>query len=344
MMVQHSLTAPLEEAHHCLSEEAMKLDYEEAVDQLRGMMFQEQKYYQSSPDYMAEIGEGNGDTITVSWRKRICEWIFEVVDHFRFDREVAAIALNYLDRSVALELSVSPMTKKGFQLYAVASLYLAVKVHGETDSQSGQRMKLRVSAFEELSRGIFNVETIEAAEKRILDLLKWHVNPPTSAGFMDHLARMFPHEASDKYFTPSDMKSRLFNLARYLSELSCFSYSTSRATASVVAFASVLCAAESMSTSTTPIPPDVYQNFVSIITEATQGLSPHDTSVSRVRAELKALAPTLFPEPSPCLVRVVSSLEEEVEETEKTKDRESPNCVCEAEVFGSPRKRARFIQ
>ncbi len=36
------------------------------------------------------------------WRKRIASWMFDVVDHFQYDRNVVSIALWYIDRYVGV--------------------------------------------------------------------------------------------------------------------------------------------------------------------------------------------------------------------------------------------------
>mmetsp|Transcript_5404 Transcript_5404/g.11074 ORF Transcript_5404/g.11074 Transcript_5404/m.11074 type:complete len:772 (+) Transcript_5404:434-2749(+) len=81
------------------------------------------------------------------WRRRIASWMYDVVDHFKYDRNVVSIALRYIDQYVSHLLLKSPSSKKlsssgngssspaikrrHFQLIAVTSLYLAIKVHGE---------------------------------------------------------------------------------------------------------------------------------------------------------------------------------------------------------------------
>lgn len=82
------------------------------------------------------------------WRRKICEWSYKVVDHFKFDREVVSVAMNYFDRFLASEQmalrAVSPpgrctcpsclrsVDSRTFQLAAMTALYLAVKLHAES--------------------------------------------------------------------------------------------------------------------------------------------------------------------------------------------------------------------
>ena len=80
-----------------------------------------------------------------------------MIDHFDFNREVASISLNYLDRY----LSTRTVSRKVFQLAAMTSLFLAIKLHEPTT--------LRMSSFIELSRGYFQTEHIAVMEKSILE-------------------------------------------------------------------------------------------------------------------------------------------------------------------------------
>ena len=90
--------------------------------------------------------------INKNWRSHICEWLYQVIDHFDYDREIVAMSMNYLDRY----LCKRPVNKRTFQLLAMKSLYLACKVY------------LRMSSLIELSRGYFTEEHMTAMEGSIL--------------------------------------------------------------------------------------------------------------------------------------------------------------------------------
>lgn len=94
--------------------------------------------------------------INECWREKICEWAYQVIDHFDFNREVVAVSLSYLDRF----LSTRSVSKKVFQLAAMTSLYMAIKLYEPTT--------LKISSFVELSRGYFTIEHIIAMEETIL--------------------------------------------------------------------------------------------------------------------------------------------------------------------------------
>ena len=90
------------------------------------------------------------------WREKICEWSYQVIDHFDFNREIVSVSLSYLDRF----LSTRPVNKKIFQLAAMTTLYLAIKLY--------EPGTLKMSSLIELSRGYFMVEHIAAMEESIL--------------------------------------------------------------------------------------------------------------------------------------------------------------------------------
>jgi hypothetical protein len=290
---------------------------EEAVDQLRAMLFQELSHYPPPKDYLngSESSLAECDQVAESWRRRVCEWIFEVVDYFGFDREVVSITLDYLDRSVSLaaEASYTPISKREFQLFAVSSLYIAVKIHGEMDDTDGRRLKLEISSFRELSNGFFQVETIEAMERRILPMLNWRVNPPTATQFVDRFFRLLPEWSAHAECAHSyrEVASRIFDVAKYLTELSCFNPSfTFHAKPSVVAYASILCAIDCIR-KTMSLPFEVHAQFLKNIAAATKVLVPDTEQVTRIKGMLNDLSPSTFACESPRLAKVVSLLDSE---------------------------------
>ena len=94
--------------------------------------------------------------VNEDWRSKICEWSYQVIDHFDYDREIVAVSLSYLDRY----LCKRPVNKRTFQLVAMTTLYLACKLYDPN--------KLRMSSLIELSRGYFTEEHITAMEGSIL--------------------------------------------------------------------------------------------------------------------------------------------------------------------------------
>jgi lipoyl(octanoyl) transferase len=327
---------------------------ESTVDHLRVILRQESDVYGPCKDYLTAILSSSGDPserVSEGWRRKLCEWCYEVVDHFGFDREAVSIALNYLDRTVALKIGSSDdnMTKREFQLIAVTSLYIAIKLHGETDAIDGPRRKLRIDAFVELSRGFFKVEVIEAMERNIIESLDWRLNPPTSLRFIANLLRLLPVWSITEHCTPhAAVAGSIYDVARYLSELSvCVSDFSFDFKTSTIAYASILCTLEALQ-ETLPLPYDIRVKFLNDITEVT-GLFPESKEVRQVRGMIKELCPSLFQgnEIPPAFLNRASSLEAPpIGGFHQGDGKASPVCVADGLAYNSPssgRKRSRAI-
>jgi len=324
-------------------------------EHLKILLKQETAFYPLCKDYLScenfilKSMPMDSDRVSEAWRRKLCEWCFEVVDHFSFDREVVSFALDYLDRTVSVKTndSCQPLPKREFQLIAVTSLYMAIKIHGETDEKDGPRRKLRIGAFVELSRGIFGVDVIEQMEREILQLLKWRINPPTSLRFISSFLPLCPSWTSEEYHTPhATIIGGIYDVARYLTELSvCVSSFSFTCDTSVTAYAAILCALEALQSSL-PLPYRARVAFLNNMAEAT-GLYPFDSKVRQVYAKLKDLCPSMFegedslPEFSLERSQSISSRSDSVDETcEVGGGKISPVSVMDAHLQEeSPRSR-----
>jgi len=326
------------------------LKEETAMEELRVMLQQESTKYSNKFDYLSlgteDDQQSSSERVSEGWRRKICEWSFEVVDHFGFDREVVFIALDFLDRVVAHQTRPSGvlMHRREFQLIAVTCLYLAIKLHGETDNVDGPRRKLKIKAFVELSRGLFSVQTLEAKELEILKMLNWNVNPPSTVRIVATMLRLLPEWAAyDNASVQSNAVTALYEMARYLTELAvCVSNFSFNYKPSEVAYATILCSIDALQNKV-HIPYSVRIEFMNHITASTN-LTPH--AVASVRGLLMDLCPDMFSRdevPTTTLTRAASitnssSSSELSGENGKT----SPVCVmahCQNET--SPRKRGR---
>jgi Cyclin, N-terminal domain len=90
------------------------------------------------------------------WREKICEWSYQVIDHFDFSREVVSISIHLLDRYLATRT----VNKKVFQLVAMTTLFLSIKLN--------EPGRLTMASMIELSRGCFQVDQMVAMEMSIL--------------------------------------------------------------------------------------------------------------------------------------------------------------------------------
>lgn len=265
-----------------------------------------------------------------------------MVDHFSFDREVVAVALNYLDRVVS-EWSLRPdvpIPKRQYQLYAVTSLYMAIKLHGEVDALEGPRRKLKIDAFYELSRKQFEVDVIEKTERYILSVLDWKVNPPTCLRFISTILSLCP-----RWENPSTQGSSVlgsvFDVARYLAELSVcqsdFSFSFKN---SCVAYAAILCAIEALN-STLPLPYEVRMTFMRNISDVS-GYAPRDSQVLSACNMLKRLCPSMFEAGNVPAEFGLENLDCDDEDEDMSHNgKSSPVCVVDTKEHTVRRKRGR---
>lgn len=134
-------------------------------------------------------------------------------------------------------LSVSnahDIEKKEFQLLAMTSLYLAVKLY-EPGYLAVSGSKSTMDAILKLSRGFYTLEQMEKMEYELLQRLQWHVHPPTPHIF----ARHFLPPNSTEYHAIED-------LASFMIELSVMDYFFVSYKASELAMAALLCAMDTL--------------------------------------------------------------------------------------------------
>lgn len=164
--------------------------------------------------------------INEMWREKICEWCYQVVDHFDFNREVVSVAVDYLDRYLATRT----VNRRIFQLAAMTALYLAIKLY--------EPSKLRMSSLIDLSRGYFMAEHIITMEDSMLLSLGWHVHPPTPFAFCRDLMQLVSPDVSPRE------KHDVNELSRFLTELSVCDYWFVTKKPSSVALAAIINAME----------------------------------------------------------------------------------------------------
>jgi len=104
----------------------------------------------------ASSSTASSTAISELWREKICEWCYQVIDHFDFSREVVSVAIHYLDRYLATR----QVSRKIFQLAAMTSLFLAIKLY--------EPGRVSMASMVELSRGYFTVEQMALMETSLL--------------------------------------------------------------------------------------------------------------------------------------------------------------------------------
>uniref|UniRef100_A0A7S2WJA6 Cyclin-like domain-containing protein n=1 Tax=Eucampia antarctica TaxID=49252 RepID=A0A7S2WJA6_9STRA len=216
-----------------------------------------------------ESSSSSSSGVNEVWREKICEWSYQVVDHFDFSRETVDVSISYLDRFLASR----PVNKKVFQLAAMTCLYLAVKLY-----EPGM---LRPSSLVELSRGFFTEDHVTAMEESILRALSWHLHPPTYLSFV----REFLLLIQTSCCSSSEYRAIVEN-ARFLTELGVCDYFFVTRKPSSVALACLLNAFESIRTINAR--ETIYRRFTQDVRDVA-GLDCFDDEVEDCRARLREI-------------------------------------------------------
>lgn len=160
----------------------------------------------------ASVGSSSSTTSQINkhWREKICEWAYQVVDHFDLNREVVSTAMSHLDRFLGVYHGT--VDKNLFQLLAMTCLYLSIKLN-EYKHLLIPGSKSSMDTILQLSRGFFTLKEMEKMEYEVLQRLQWHVHPPTAQLFVKHFL-----------FFLSVEEHELHDLAQFMIELSVMDY------------------------------------------------------------------------------------------------------------------------
>lgn len=236
------------------------------VDRIEAMRKQEESSY----NFLRYNAAGDDDQLNVAWREKIVHWSYNVVDHFDLSREMVAISMDLFDRFMATR--GNQCTGNTALLTSLTTLHLAVKLH--------DTKKIKLSTLANLSRGQFGPANIEEMEMVILNALGWAVHPPTAYSFISHLLLILPQEAS------TNVRKDLYELSRYLTELTvCDSFFVEH-NASTIAFAAILNVMDEMSFSR--LSAGIREKFLRDISEKVH-LNYRDAAVAAARERIRAM-------------------------------------------------------
>lgn len=202
--------------------------HDEASDIVSNMLRQEATTYKRV-DYLPvclTIADEK-ETIDASWRQRIIEWMYGVVDHCNLRRESVAVATHFLDLATARGLV---RCRVDFQLVAMTSLMLSIKLNDST--------MVKLDSMVKLGRGLFTESDVIAMESQMLSVFNWHVHPPTPVCFMRQLLCFLPPDASPigRYV--------IIEVTRFISEISACLYKFIKYSPSSMAMAAIMIAME----------------------------------------------------------------------------------------------------
>lgn len=162
--------------------------------------------------------------ICTRWRDMIVEWKYQVLDRFDLNRDLVCISTFYMDRY----LSMNYVDEERFQLVAMASIYLATKIHSPK--------KVTPYMIESMGNGLITSEHIVSIELSIMKCLDWHLHPPTPVAYIENF---FPLIISRCRKIDGMATSDLSEFSRFLAELSVCAYSFAFVEPSTVALAAI---------------------------------------------------------------------------------------------------------
>lgn len=233
----HSLPMPVPPLHHEVLQERLDMMLWQEVTQYRTVDYLDRHDPSQDENYGVDC------VMSEQWRTRMCEWAYQLVDHFDFPREIVGTAINYLDRYLANYFAANApdgaplITKKQFQLVTMGCLFLAMKIQGSVQIPVGYMVKL--------SRGTLLASDLLAMETELLTRLSWRVNPPTAFDFLKHYLQLIqPETPCPLYGEDTVVKAprvvALEELSSFLVELSVLDYYFVHFRPSTVAVAALL--------------------------------------------------------------------------------------------------------
>lgn len=245
------------------------VNHDDVIDIVRNMLRQELTTYRRI-DYLATELRcvRDNEVIDGCWRQRIIEWMYGVVDHCNLRRESVAVATYFLDLSASRGLV---RCRRDFQLVAMTSLMLSIKLNDSTS--------VKLDSMVKLGRGLFNEADVVAMETEILNALDWHVHPPTPVCFMRQLLRILHPETS------AIARYMIMEVTRFISEVSACIYKFINYSSSTMAMAAIKIAIERIDS--TIFPREQSDRFLELVSSST-GIDYYGEEVTRAAADLRA--------------------------------------------------------
>ena len=241
---------------HCLQFPSLDC----VVDRILAMRDMENKSYH----YLHYCGRPcKADTppivLVSTWREQVCEWAYNVMDHFKLSRETVAVCMSLLDRFLAVKSQQSHIREDELSssfvlLSTMACLQLAVKIN--------EPRRFRLEQFCHLSNGHFSPHQVEESECNILSTLDWKVNPPTALEFVGLILLLLPLESEW-----GGVIGEVYQAARFIIELSICDEYFVPVDASRVAMASIIIATEDVPATSDLLSTQTKVQFLKTISE-----------------------------------------------------------------------------
>eukprot|EP00571_Detonula_confervacea_P013725 CAMPEP_0172297914 /NCGR_PEP_ID=MMETSP1058-20130122/777_1 /TAXON_ID=83371 /ORGANISM="Detonula confervacea, Strain CCMP 353" /LENGTH=362 /DNA_ID=CAMNT_0013007131 /DNA_START=28 /DNA_END=1116 /DNA_ORIENTATION=+ len=225
-----------------------------------------------------EEPQGRDHIIDRDCRAKMSEWCYQVSDFCKFQRETVAIGMQYLDRFLATSSPRAQLAlrdKKEFQLVAMTTLYIAIKLFEPLSMDAG--------LLAQISHGCYLEMDVVEMEQEILKSLLWRMNGPTTHAFLNHIMALLPPSA---YGYDETTVMTLLDFSTFQAEFAVSDYELSIQKPSTVALAAILNAIEG--TEEHLFPAHFRFQFFQLIADAS-GMNPFSPQVNAARARLLKL-------------------------------------------------------
>lgn len=202
---------------------------EVSIDRIETMRLQEEKPCYHRSDYLRDAPR-TPQMIDELCRMKMCDWCYQVVDYAVLQREVVAIAMNFLDnflRSGSARSLETIASRKEYQLAAMTTLFMSIKLF--------ESCKVDTQLLANLSRGCYKEEDFIKMENDILFSLNWCLHCPTAVSFLEHFINLVPDHDDGR----NQIKSIVKTYSKYLIERSVEDYELSLQKPSTIALAAI---------------------------------------------------------------------------------------------------------
>lgn len=212
-------------------------------------------------------------------RAKMSEWCYQVSDFCKFQRETVAIGMNYLDRFLATSSPRAQRAlrdKKEFQLVAMTTLYIAIKLF--------EPLAMDAGLLSQISHGCYTESEIVEMEQVILKSLAWRMNGPTTHAFLNHIMALLPSSA---YGYDESTAMSLLDISKFQAEIAVTDYDLSLQKPSTVALAAILNSIEGIEKHL--FPAQSRFRFFQLIADSCPGMNPFSSQVNVARVRLLEL-------------------------------------------------------
>jgi len=196
------------------------IEAEQYVDRLIAMRNMESRSYQCI-GYLEYVNDNleNGETKSRTLdhhRQRISQWMYQLLDALKVDREIVYFSMNLLDRFLSRSVEEHNIDNyiggSQYELASLTSLYIAIKIN------TNQHHPVHIERFEKLSRHKFTKHDISGMELVILTTLKWNVFPPSPAEYVGNYLSVLALQGSTK------LCEKIMDISLFLTELAVCDY------------------------------------------------------------------------------------------------------------------------